>query len=78
MAPRFRLPKKKCVTPLVSRAQAKKMQIVGTIKSGSAILRIACPKRQLARNGRCKVGTVAVEEINAARRGRCPVHYRRK
>lgn len=75
---RFHLPKKKCVTPLVSRAAAKKMRIVGTIKSGSAILRIACPKRQLTKTGRCKVGTVAVEEIKAAKGGRCPVHYRRK
>ena len=72
---RFHLPKKKCVTPLVSRAAAKKMRIVGTIKSGSAILRIACPKRQLTKAGRCKV---AVEEIKAAKGGRCPVHYRRK
>ena len=75
---RFHLPKQKCVTPLVSRAQAKGLKIVGTIKSGSAILRIACPKRQLTKNGRCKVGTVAVEEIKARRGGRCPVHYRGK
>lgn len=75
---RFHLPKKKCVTPLVSRAESKKLRIVGTIKSGSAFLRIACPKRQVARNGRCKVGTVAVEEIKASKGGRCPVHYRRK
>ena len=76
MAPKFHLPKKKCVRRLVPKSRRGK--IVGTIKRGSAILLIACPPRQMAKNGRCKVGTVSVEEIKAARGGKCPAGFKRR
>jgi hypothetical protein len=75
MAARFHLPKKKCVKRLVSKA--RRGTIVGTLKRGSTFFLIACPKGQMGRNRRCKVGTRSVEMIKPASRGKCPVGYKR-
>ena len=75
MAPKFHLPKQKCVKRLVPKT--RRGRIVGTIKRGDSFLLIACPPRQMSRNGICKVGTKAVEEIKPARGGKCPVGYKR-
>lgn len=75
MAPAFHLPKKKCVRRLVPKT--RRGMIVGTIERGSAFFLIACPPRQMAKNGKCRVGTRAVEEIKPASRGKCPAGYKR-
>lgn len=84
MAPKFHLPKKKCVKRLVPKTQ--RGTIVGTIRRGSGrrddkwpgeFFLIACPPRQMGKNGKCKVGTRAVEVIKAARAGKCPAGFKR-
>lgn len=76
MAPAFHLPKQKCVRRLIPKT--RRGTIVGTIKTGSAFLLIACPPGEMRKNGKCKVGTQAVEMIKAARRGKCPAGFKRR
>lgn len=72
---KFHLPAKKCVKRLVPKT--RRGTIVGTIKRGGTFLLIACPPRQMGKTGRCRVGTVAVEEIKASRSGKCPAGFKR-
>lgn len=75
MAPKFRYPYHKCVKRLVPKT--RRGIIVGAINRGGAVIIIACPPGKLDKNRRCKVGTVAVEEIKAARGGKCPAGFKR-
>lgn len=76
MAPAFHYPHHKCVKRLVPKT--RRGMIVGTIERGSAFFLIACPPRQMGKNGKCRVGTMAVEVIKAARGGKCPAGYNRR
>ena len=75
MAPKFHYPHHKCVKRLVPKT--RRGQIVGAINRGGTVLIIACPPGQMGRDGKCKVGTVAVEHIRAASRGKCPAGFKR-
>ena len=68
---RFHLPKKTCVKKLTSRRAAKGSQ--RWIKRGSTYLLIACPVGKYnKRTKTCRVGTFAVEKVQAKRGSSCP------
>lgn len=71
----FKMPKAKCVKRLVPKT--RRGTIVGMVKRSGAIFLIACPPGHMARTGKCKSGTKAVEVIKAARGGKCPAGYKR-
>ena len=75
---RFKLPKNKCKKVLSKRPYAKRSP--RWIKRKSTYLLIACPRGKWnAKTERCKVGTFAVEEVKASRKGAaCPVGYRKR
>lgn len=74
----FKLPKNKCKKTLSKRAYAKGSP--RWVKRGKAYLLIACPRGKWnASTERCKVGTFAVEEVKASRKGAsCPTGYRKR
>lgn len=70
--PKFKLPKKKCVTPVSTRKPAKGS--FRWIKRGKTYLLIACPRGKWnGKTERCSVGTFAVEKVKARRGAACPV-----